>query len=230
MGKKTLSKVVKMEDEKVTVDETLVLRFEDSTQPSKRIKQEPTDPDAKESKVIVDAMKQTETFDTDLKVQIASQTDRPLIYSCKCCYEKFRSSEKIRSHLLYHHNICKEELEADFFKQMMKGHTDEEDSDDAVDAAESSSSKPKRSKQTPASDSKKKPKIRDDRIRKQERARSIKHYKGKIEKNDYFCPECKKKCKADKSLTMHLINMHGYTRNELKKPEWKEVLRGTPRK
>ena len=113
---------------------------------------------------------------------------------------------------------------------MMKGHTDEEDSDDAVDAAESSSSKPKRSKQTPASDSKKKPKIRDDRIRKQERARSIKHYKEKIEKNDYFCPECKKKCKTDKSLLMHLINMHGYTRNELKKPEWKEVLRGTPKK
>ena len=80
-----------MEEEKVTVDETLVLRFEDSTQPSKRIKQEPTDPDAKESKVIVDAMKQTETFDTDLKVQIASQTDRPLIYSCKLCHERFRS-------------------------------------------------------------------------------------------------------------------------------------------
>ena len=116
---------------------------------------------------------------------------------------------------------------------MMKGHTDEEDSDDADDATESSSStssKRKRSKQTPASDSKKKPKIRDDRIRKQERARSIKHYKGKIEKNDYFCPECKKKCKTDKSLLMHLINMHGYTRNELKKPEWKEVLRGTPKK
>ena len=86
-----------MEEEKVTVDETLVLRFEDSAQPSKRIKQEPTDPDAKESKVIVDAMKQTETFDTDLKVQITSQTDRPLIYSCKCCYKRFRSSEKIVS-------------------------------------------------------------------------------------------------------------------------------------
>ena len=94
---KTLSKFVKMEDEKVIVDETLVLKFEDSTQPSKRIKQEPTDPDAKESKVIVDAMKQTETFDTDLKVQIATQTDRPLIYSCICCYEKFRSSEKFVS-------------------------------------------------------------------------------------------------------------------------------------
>ena len=110
---------------------------------------------------------------------------------------------------------------------MMKGHTDEED---AVDSAESSSSKRKRSKQTPASDSKKKPKVRDDRIRKQERARSKKYYNGKIANNDYFCPECKKKCKTDKSLLMHLINMHGYTRNELKKPEWKEVLRGTPKK
>ena len=90
-----------MEDEKVTVDETLVLRFEDSTQPSKRIKQEPTDPDAKESKVIVDAMKQTETFDTDLKVQITKQkqTVRSLIYSCKLCHERFRSgnSEKFVS-------------------------------------------------------------------------------------------------------------------------------------
>ena len=86
-----------MEDEKVTVDETLVLRFEDSTQPSKRIKQEPTDPDAKESKVIVDAMTQTEAFDADLKVEIATQTDRPLIYSCKCCYRRFRSSEKFVS-------------------------------------------------------------------------------------------------------------------------------------
>ena len=86
-----------MEEEKVTVDETLVLRFEDSAQPSKRIKQEPTDPDAKESKVIVDAMKQTETFDADLKVEIATQTDRPLIYSCKCCFTRFRSAEKFLS-------------------------------------------------------------------------------------------------------------------------------------
>ena len=42
---------MKEENEKVIIDETFVLKFEDSTQPAKRIKREPTDPEAKESKV-----------------------------------------------------------------------------------------------------------------------------------------------------------------------------------
>ena len=69
-----------------------VLRFEDSTQPAKRIKQEPTDPDIKESKVFVDAITQTEAFDADLKVEITTQTDRPLIFVCKlymCGHNRF---------------------------------------------------------------------------------------------------------------------------------------------
>ena len=67
-------------------------RFEDSTQPAKRIKQEPTDPDVKESKVFVDAITQTEAFDADLKVEITTQTDRPLIFVCKlymCGHNRF---------------------------------------------------------------------------------------------------------------------------------------------
>ena len=76
---------MKEENEKVIVDETFVLKFEDSTQPAKRIKLEPTDPDAKESKVLVDAItqtdpkvengKQNEASDAILKVEIATQTD-----------------------------------------------------------------------------------------------------------------------------------------------------------
>ena len=70
-----------MKEEKVIVDESFVLRFEDSTQPAKRIKQEPTDPDIKESKVFVDAITQTEAFDADLKVEIATQTGDIIIFS-----------------------------------------------------------------------------------------------------------------------------------------------------
>ena len=79
-----------MKEEKVIVDETFVLKFEDSTQPANRIKQEPTDPDAKESKVFVDAITQTDpkvekakqneapdASDANLKVEIATQTDLP---------------------------------------------------------------------------------------------------------------------------------------------------------
>ena len=87
-----------MKEEKVIVDKSLVLRFEDSTQPAKRIKQEPTYPDVKESKVFVDAITQTEAFDADLKVEIATQTDRPLIFVCKlymCGHNRFWSSEKL---------------------------------------------------------------------------------------------------------------------------------------
>ena len=54
-----------MKEEKVIVDESLVLKFEDSTQPAKRIKREPTDPE--ESNVFVNATTQTEVFDADLK-------------------------------------------------------------------------------------------------------------------------------------------------------------------
>ena len=78
---------MKEENEKVIIDETFVLKFEDSTQPAKRIKLEPTDPDAKESKVLVDAItqtdpkvengKQNEASDAILKVEIATQTDLP---------------------------------------------------------------------------------------------------------------------------------------------------------
>ena len=57
-----------MKEEKVNVDESFVLRFEDSTQPSKRIKHEPTDPE--ESKVFVDS---------------TTQTDSPNVYACKWC-------------------------------------------------------------------------------------------------------------------------------------------------
>jgi len=73
----------------VIVDE-LVVRFEDnSTQPAiKRIKQESTDPDPERSKVFVDAITQTEAFDAELKVEIATQTDRPLDYACKLCRHK----------------------------------------------------------------------------------------------------------------------------------------------
>ena len=66
---------MKEENEKVIVDETFVLKFEDSTQPAKRIKLEPTDPEAKESKVFVDAITQTEALDADPKVEIATQTE-----------------------------------------------------------------------------------------------------------------------------------------------------------
>ena len=86
---------MKEENEKVIIDETFVLKFEDSTQPAKRIKLEPTDPDAKESKVFVDAITQTEAFVP--KVEIATQTDRPNIYSCILCYKRFRSSDKMVS-------------------------------------------------------------------------------------------------------------------------------------
>ena len=71
------------------VDDELVVRFEDnSTQPIKRIKQESTDPDPERSKVFVDAITQTEAFDAELKVEIATQTDRPLDYACKLCRHK----------------------------------------------------------------------------------------------------------------------------------------------
>ena len=140
-----------MKEEKVIVDETFVLKFEDSTQPAKRIKLEPTDPEAKESKVFVDAITQTEALDADLKVEIATQTDRPIVYPCQMCYARFRSSAKIvsrltfplnhknwimfhfqRSHLLSCHAIKKKDLDSDYFpflKKMLKGHTDEEDSE-----------------------------------------------------------------------------------------------------
>ena len=85
-----------MKEEKVILDESLVLRFEDSRQPAKRIKQEPKD--SEESKVFVDATTQTEVFDADLKVEIATQTDRPIIYFCVLCSEKsFWSSEQLVS-------------------------------------------------------------------------------------------------------------------------------------
>ena len=95
---------MKEEYEKVIVDETFVLKFEDSTQPAKRIKLEPTDPEAKESKVFVDAITQTEALDADLKVEIATQIDRPIIYRiypCQMCYARFRSSAKIVSRLTF---------------------------------------------------------------------------------------------------------------------------------
>ena len=62
----------KMKEENVIVDESLVLKFEDSTDstqpPAKRIKQEPTDPE--ESKAFVDS---------------TTQTDSPIVYACKWC-------------------------------------------------------------------------------------------------------------------------------------------------
>ena len=63
----------KMKEEKVIVDESFVIKFEDSTQPpAKRIKQEPTDPE--ERKVFVDS---------------TTQTDSPNVYACKwCCRHK----------------------------------------------------------------------------------------------------------------------------------------------
>ena len=92
---------MKEENEKVIVDETFVLKFEDSTHPAKRIKLEPTVPEAKESKVFVDAITQTEALDADPKVEIATQTDRPIVYPCQMCYARFRSSAKIVSRLTF---------------------------------------------------------------------------------------------------------------------------------
>ena len=84
-----------MKEEKVIVDESLVLKFEDSTQPAKRIKQEPTD-DPEESKVFVDATTQSDVFDSNLKVEIGTQTDWPIVYVCKLCNRlnsgRYRSS------------------------------------------------------------------------------------------------------------------------------------------
>jgi len=106
---------MKEENEKVIIDETFVLKFEDSTQPTKRIKQEPTDPEAKESKVFVDAITQTEALDPDPKVEIATQTDRPITYLCKLCHARYRSSAKMRIHLLSWHGIKKKDLDSDNF-------------------------------------------------------------------------------------------------------------------
>ena len=64
-----------MKEEKVIVDESFVLKFEDSTQPAKRIKQEPTVSDLEESKVFVDAKTQTEVFDAILRYENSTQTD-----------------------------------------------------------------------------------------------------------------------------------------------------------
>ena len=77
---------MKEENERVIVDETFVIKFEDSTQPAKRIKLEPTDTDAKESKVFVDAITQTEALDNDPKVEIATQTDRPIYHGLQLIY------------------------------------------------------------------------------------------------------------------------------------------------
>ena len=108
---------MKEENEKVIVDETFVLKFEDSTQPVKRIKLEPTDPDAKESKVLVDAIIQTDpkvengkqneasdASDANLKVEIATQTDRPITYFCKLCNESYLSSDIMVSRLTFPFN------------------------------------------------------------------------------------------------------------------------------
>ena len=87
----------KMKEENVIVDESLVLKFEDSTDstqpPAKRIKQEPTDPE--ESKVFVDSTTQTEVFE----VEKETQTDRPIVYVCKLCRsnKRHRSSESLVS-------------------------------------------------------------------------------------------------------------------------------------
>ena len=78
------------------VDDELVVRFEDnSTQPIKRIKQESTDPDPERSKVFVDAITQTEAFDADLKIEIATQTDQPLDYVCKLCRDKSPNQNEV---------------------------------------------------------------------------------------------------------------------------------------
>ena len=92
---------MKEENEKVIIDETFVLKFEDSTQPAKRIKLEPTVPEAKESKVFVDAVTQTEALDADPKVEIATQTDRPITYFCKLCNESYLSSDIMVSRLIF---------------------------------------------------------------------------------------------------------------------------------
>merc|ERR1711860_145202 len=82
-----ISEFVKMKEEKVIVDEEFVMNFEDSTQPTNRIKQE-LDPDSEKSKVFVDAITQTEASDADLKIEISTQTDQPLDYVCKLCRHK----------------------------------------------------------------------------------------------------------------------------------------------
>ena len=64
-------------------------------QPAKCIKQELAYPDAIESKVFVDEITQTDAFDP--KFEIATQIDRPIIYSCILCYKRFRSSDKMVS-------------------------------------------------------------------------------------------------------------------------------------
>ena len=89
------------------LDDLLVRRCRLKTVPTSKVKatkqsvkkqKEPSktdDPDAKESKVFVDAITQTEAFVP--KVEIATQTDRPNIYSCILCYKRFRSSDKMVS-------------------------------------------------------------------------------------------------------------------------------------
>merc|ERR1711860_118127 len=90
-----ISEFVKMKEEKVIVDEEFVMNFEDSTQPTNRIKQE-LDPDPEKSKVFVDAITQTEASDADLKIEIATQTDQPLDYVCKLCRDKSSNQNEVQ--------------------------------------------------------------------------------------------------------------------------------------
>ena len=47
------------------------------------------------NKVFVDAITQTEAFDADLKIEIATQTDQPLDYVCKLCRGKSPNQNEV---------------------------------------------------------------------------------------------------------------------------------------
>ena len=47
------------------------------------------------NKVFVDAITQTEAFDADLKIEIATQTDQPLDYVCKLCRDKSPNQNEV---------------------------------------------------------------------------------------------------------------------------------------
>ena len=48
------------------------------------------------NKVFVDAITQTEAFDADLKIEIATQTDQPLDYVCKLCRDKSSNQNEVQ--------------------------------------------------------------------------------------------------------------------------------------
>ena len=67
-------------------------------------------------------------------------------------------------------------------------------------------------------------------VKKLDAARQKKMRENKTNNFDFFCGLCGRKLACDKSLGNHYVNKHGVTRATLKTPEWKDVLKGTPKK